>query len=103
MLDVAVDIRRSSPTFGQHIAVELNEDNMTQLFVPRGFAHGFVVLKDNTLFSYKCDNLYSKDHERGIMYNDTHLNIDWILPKNELIISAKDKELPNFISAEIFE
>jgi len=96
VLDVAVDIRKDSPTYGQHISVELTEDNKKQLFVPRGFAHGFVVLSDTAIFSYKCDNYYNKDAEGGIMYNDTTLNIDWKLPIEALIISEKDAILPTF-------
>ncbi|MDX1271121.1 dTDP-4-dehydrorhamnose 3,5-epimerase [Bizionia paragorgiae] len=96
VLDVAVDIRKESPTYGQHISVELTEDNKKQLFVPRGFAHGFVVLSDTAIFSYKCDNYYNKASEGGIIYNDTTLNIDWKLPSNELIISEKDSILPTF-------
>jgi len=96
VLDVAVDIRKESPTYGQHISVELTEDNKKQLFVPRGFAHGFVVLSDTAIFSYKCDNYYNKEAEGGIMYNDTTLNIDWKLPIETLIISEKDAILPTF-------
>lgn len=96
VLDVAVDLREGSPTYGQHVSVELSEDNKKQFFVPRGFAHGFVVLSDTALFSYKCDNFYNKSSEGGIIYSDQKLNIDWGLPKNELIISEKDLVLPNF-------
>lgn len=96
VLDVAVDIRKDSPTYGQHISVELTEDNKKQLFVPRGFAHGFVVLSDTAIFSYKCDNYYNKEAEGGIIYNDTTLNIDWELPIETLIISEKDAILPTF-------
>lgn len=99
VLDVAVDIRKDSPTYGQHISVELTEDNKKQLFVPRGFAHGFVVLSDTAIFSYKCDNYYNKEAEGGIMYNDTTLNIDWKLPIEALIISEKDAILPTFQNA----
>jgi len=99
VLDVAVDIRKDSPTYGQHISVELTEDNKKQLFVPRGFAHGFVVLSDTAIFSYKCDNYYNKEAEGGIMYNDTTLNIDWKLPIEALIISEKDAILPTFENA----
>lgn len=99
VLDVAVDIREKSSTFGKHIAVELSEDNKKQLFVPRGFAHGFVVLEDETIFNYKCDNLYNKPSEAGIIFNDPLLNIDWKLPENDLIISEKDLVLPKFENA----
>ena len=99
VLDVAVDIRKGSTTYGQHVAVELSEDNKKQLFVPRGFAHGFVVLSDTALFSYKCDNFYNKASEGGIIYNDSTLNIDWILPSKEHIVSEKDVILPKFENA----
>lgn len=94
VLDVAVDIRRNSPTFGQHIAVELTADNKRQLLVPRGFAHGFVVLEDDTIFAYKVDNYYSPECDRGIAFNDPALNIDWILKTEELKLSAKDTKQP---------
>jgi len=96
VLDVAVDIRKNSPTFGQYLSVELTEDNKKQLFVSRGFAHGFVVLSDTAIFSYKCDNYYNAASEGGIIYNDKTLNIDWQLPKEELIISEKDAILSQF-------
>ena len=94
VLDVAVDIRKNSPTFGQHVAVELSADNKKQLFVPRGFAHGFIVLEDDTIFAYKVDNYYSPQCDRGIAFDDENLNIDWILKKEELNLSAKDKVQP---------
>ena len=94
VLDVAVDIRKNSPTFGQHVAVELSADNKKQMFVPRGFAHGFVVLEDDTIFAYKVDNYYSPQCDRGIAFDDVNLNIDWILKKEELNLSAKDKVQP---------
>ncbi len=94
VLDVAVDIRQSSPTFGQYVAVLLSENSDTQFFVPRGFAHGFIVLSETADFFYKCDNFYNKASEGGIIYNDPQLNIDWQLPTDALIVSAKDKELP---------
>lgn len=94
VLDVAVDIRKDSPTFGQHVAVELSSENKKQLFVPRGFAHGFVVLEDNTVFAYKVDNYYSPENDRGIAYNDKALNIDWQVPDYELNLSEKDKIQP---------
>lgn len=90
VLDVAVDIRKDSPTFGEHVSLELSEENKKQLFVPRGFAHGFIVLSDTAIFSYKCDNYYSKESEGGIIYNDKQLNIDWKLNEDEFIISEKD-------------
>lgn len=96
VLDVAVDIRKDSPTYGDYLSVELSDDNKKQLFIPRGFAHGFVVLSDTAIFSYKCDNYYNKASECGIIYNDTTLNIDWKLPSDKLIISEKDSILPTF-------
>lgn len=94
VLDVAVDIRRGSPTFGKYVAVELNDKNKRQLFIPRGFAHGYVVCEDDTIFAYKVDNYYSPDHERGIAFNDEDVQIDWKLPADSLILSSKDKRLP---------
>lgn len=94
--DVAVDLRRNSPTFGQHMAIELNEENKRQLYVPRGFAHGFVVLKDDTVFTYKVDNHYAPESEGGIMYNDPALGIDWLIPEKDIKLSAKDARLPLF-------
>jgi len=94
VLDVAVDIRPKSPTFGKHVAVELSEDSHTQLFVPRGFAHGFVVLSESATFFYKCDNYYHPAAEAGIIFNDPALAINWQLPEPELLLSAKDKVLP---------
>lgn len=96
VLDVAVDIRPNSETFGQHVSVLLSGKNKKQLYIPKGFAHGFVVLEDNTIFSYKCDNYYNKNAESGIMYNDLDLQIDWRLPKEDLILSDKDLKLPGF-------
>lgn len=98
VLDVVVDLRKNSTTFGQHFTVELSEENKTQLFVPRGFAHGFVVLSETAIFSYKCDNFYNKESEGGIIYNDKTLNIDWVMPDEEFIISEKDLLLPSFKS-----
>jgi dTDP-4-dehydrorhamnose 3,5-epimerase len=92
VLDVAVDIRKDSPTFGQHVALELSESSHTQLFIPRGFAHGFIVLSEQAVFFYKCDNYYNKQSEGGIMYNDPALAIDWRLPAEALILSPKDTQ-----------
>ena len=94
VIDVAVDIRKGSPTFGKHVAVKLTGENKKQLFVPRGFAHGFVVTSDSAIFSYKCDNYYSPKHDRGILFNDPDLAIDWKLKESKLILSDKDKNQP---------
>ncbi len=94
VLDVAVDIRMGSPTFGQHVAVRLSGDNRKQLLVPRGFAHGFVVLSDTALFAYKVDNYYSPECDRGIAFDDPALGIDWLLPKDLLQLSPKDRQQP---------
>ena len=94
VLDVAVDIRKNSPTFGKYVAVELSGENKKQLLIPRGFAHGFVVLEDDTVFAYKVDNYYSPECDRGIAFDDKNLNIDWILNHNELNLSAKDTKQP---------
>ncbi len=99
VLDVAVDLRKGSETFGKHVAVELSDESHTQLFVPRGFAHGFVVLSDTAVFFYKCDNFYNPSSEGGIIFNDPALGIDWKLPAEELILSAKDKILPTLAEA----
>ncbi|MHA7942464.1 dTDP-4-dehydrorhamnose 3,5-epimerase [Formosa sp. 3Alg 14/1] len=101
VLDVAVDIRKDSPTFGQHVAVNLTEENKKQLFVPRGFAHGFVVLSETAIFSYKCDNFYNKASEGGIIYNDKTINIDWQIDESEMNISEKDIVLPSFEKAKL--
>ena len=102
VLDIAVDIRRGSPTFGKYVSTELTEDNRRQLFIPRGFAHGFVVLSKKVIFQYKVDNYYSKSHERGIIYNDPTLNIDWHIKEENLILSEKDKQCPSLNDAELF-
>lgn len=107
VLDVAVDIRKNSPTFGKYVAVELSDENKKQLLIPRGFAHGFVVLEDDTVFAYKVDNYYSPQCDRGIAFDDENLNIDWILNHNELNLSAKDTKQPKLFDIkddkEIFE
>lgn len=94
--DIAVDIRPESSTYGHHVGIELSAENKKQLFVPRGFAHGFVVLSDKAEFFYKCDNYYNKEAESGIIYNDEILDIDWKLSNIDLIISEKDLTLPFF-------
>ena len=94
VLDVVVDIRKGSPTFGQHVTVELSRENHRQLFIPRGFAHGFAVLSDTAVFQYKCDNFYAPQTEAGIQLTDKTLGIDWRTPLQEAILSAKDKKYP---------
>lgn len=101
VLDVAVDNRKNSSTYGEHVSIELSEENKKQLFIPRGFAHGFMVLSDTAIFSYKCDNFYNKESEGGIIYNDESLNIDWQLNETEFIVSEKDLELPNIENARL--
>ncbi len=96
VLDVAVDIRPDSPTYGQHYTIELTAKNHLQFYVPRGFAHGFLVLSDTAIFSYKCDNFYNKASEGGIAYDDPTLNIDWKIPTEDMILSNKDKVNPTF-------
>lgn len=92
VLDVAVDIRKGSPTFGQHVAVELTEENHRQFFIPRGFAHGFSVLSDEVVFQYKCDNFYALQCEGAIAWNDPDLGIDWRIPADKIVLSEKDKQ-----------
>ena len=104
VLDVAVDIRKSSPTFGQHVAVELTEENNHQLFIPRGFAHGYVVLSESATFSYKVDNYYSQNFDHGIAFDDPKLGINWCLPLPDLLLSDKDKKHPKLIiSSHLFD
>lgn len=103
ILDVAVDIRKGSKTFGKHIAVELTADNKKQLLVPRGFAHGFLVLSEEATFAYKVDNYYSPECDRGIAFDDTFLNIDWRLPIEKIKLSQKDSQQPLFENAQHFE
>ena len=91
VLDVAVDIRKNSPTFGKHVAVELSDENKRQLFIPRGFLHGFSVLSEEAVFAYKCDNLYCKEAEFGIRYDDPEIGIDWKIPADKVIASQKDR------------
>ncbi len=101
VLDVAVDLRKNSPTFRQWVAVELNEENKIQFFVPRGFAHGYSVLSKTAIFAYKCDNVYNPESERGINFNDAKLGINWKIPFEKQIVSQKDKVLPEFDNAEM--
>ena len=102
ILDVAVDIRQESPTFGKYVAIELSDENKRQLFIPRGFAHGFYVISDKIIFSYKVDNLYNSTAERGIQYDDPAIGINWnIKSDSQLIISDKDQNLPSLKNAEI--
>ncbi len=102
VLDVAVDIRAGSPTFGQHVSIELSEQNKRQLLVPRGFAHGFVVLEDDTVFAYKVDNYYSPENDRGIAFDDPALGIDWLVDKEALTLSDKDTQQALLDKAEVF-
>lgn len=103
VLDVIVDLRKSSPTFGKHLAVELSDENKKQLFIPRGFAHGFLVLSDTAIFSYKVDNVYAPTHEASLLWNDTTINIDWSIKEEELILSAKDKAGKPFQETVLFD
>ncbi len=103
VLDIAVDIRKGSPTFGKYVVVELSKANKRQLFIPRGFAHGFLTLENETIFSYKVDNYYSPTHDRGIRFDDPKIDLKLDFPKNSLIISDKDKKAPLLKDAEIFE
>ena len=100
VLDVAVDIRKGSPTFGKYVAVELTEDNHRQFFVPRGFAHGFAVLSDEAVFQYKCDNFYNKESEGSVAWNDPQLAIDWRIPADKVLLSDKDKLSKNIANAD---
>ena len=102
VLDVAVDIRKSSPTFGKHVMVELSEDNKRQFFIPRGFAHGFLVLSDEAIFTYKVDNVYAPQAETGIRWNDPTLGIEWPISQDEVLTSEKDLKQPLFKDAEVF-
>ena len=103
VLDIALDIRLSSPTFGQYVAVELSAENKRQLLIPRGFAHGFAVLSETVIFAYKCDNSYMPSHERGIAFDDPALGIDWRVSPGEWILSDKDRKNPLFADAEYLE
>lgn len=103
VLDVAVDLRKSSPTFGKYVMVELSEDNKRQFFIPRGFAHGFLVLSDEAIFTYKVDNVYAPQAEAGIRWNDQQLGINWPIDPKDVQTSEKDLKQPLFADAEYFE
>ena len=103
VLDVAVDIREGSPTFGKHVAIELSGDNKRQVFIPRGFAHGFVVLSESATFAYKVDNYYAPENDRGMAFDDPQLGIAWQIDREKLQLSGKDKQQPQFTDAEYFE
>lgn len=104
ILDVAVDIRRSSPTFGKYVAVELSSDNHRQVFIPQGFAHGYSVLSEEAVVEYKCDNYYAPESEGAVAWNDADLAIDWQIPSDKIILSAKDKAHPSLAECEtLFE
>lgn len=103
VLDVAVDIRKSSPTFGKHVMVELSEDNKRQLFIPRGFAHGFLVLSKEAIFTYKVDNIYTPQSEASIRFDDPDLNIEWPIDASEVLTSDKDLKGKSFKEADLFE
>ena len=94
ILDVAVDIRKDSPTFGQYVATELSDSNHRQLYIPRGYAHGFSVLSEEAIFQYKCDNYYAPQAEGGILWNDPDIGIDWQIPMSDVMLSEKDKKHP---------
>lgn len=103
VLDVAVDIRKGSPTFGKYVMVELSEDNKRQFYIPRGFAHGFLVLSDEAIFTYKVDNVYAPDHEAGIRWDDPTVGIEWPIDHNDVVTSDKDLKAPFLKDAEVFE
>lgn len=103
VLDVAVDLRKSSPTFGKHVMAELSEDNKRQLFIPRGFAHGFLVLSPEAIFTYKVDNIYAPAHEASIRWNDPQIGINWPIDQKDVVTSPKDLEGKDFKDADFFE
>ena len=103
VLDVAVDIRKSSPTFGQHVMVELSEDNKRQFFIPRGFAHGFLVMSQEAVFTYKVDNVYAPQAEAGIRFDDPDLAIEWPIDSKDMLLSDKDMKAPRMKDAELYE
>ncbi|MFA5713703.1 MAG: dTDP-4-dehydrorhamnose 3,5-epimerase [Bacteroidales bacterium] len=101
-LDVAVDIREGSPTFGKYVATLLSKENHLMMYIPRGFAHGFLALEPNTIFQYKCDNYYSPDHEASIAWDDPTIGVEWGMARSKLIVSDKDKNLPSLMEAPHF-
>lgn len=103
VIDVAVDLRKSSETFGQYVAVELSEENKRQLFIPRGFAHGFLVLSEEAVFTYKVDNVYAPQADAGIIYNDPQIGIKWDIEADKVLLSEKDCKLPKLADAVVFE
>ncbi|MBQ5607043.1 MAG: dTDP-4-dehydrorhamnose 3,5-epimerase [Prevotella sp.] len=103
VVDVAVDIRRSSPTFGEYVMVELSEENKRQLYIPRGFAHGFLVLSDEAVFTYKVDNVYAPQSEASIRYDDKDIAIEWPIPMDKVIVSDKDRNASTLSDAELFD
>ena len=103
VLDVAVDIRKSSPTFGKHVMVELSDENKRQFFIPRGFAHGFLVLSDEAVFTYKVDNIYAPQHEASIRWNDEEINIQWPINIKDVVTSEKDLKASSLKNAELFD
>jgi dTDP-4-dehydrorhamnose 3,5-epimerase len=103
VLDVAVDIRKSSPTFGKHVMVELSDENKRQFFIPRGFAHGFLVLSDEAIFTYKVDNVYAPQHEASIRWNDEDINIKWPIAQKDVVTSEKDLKASSLKDAELFD
>ena len=103
VLDVAVDIRKSSPTFGKHVMVELSDENKRQFFIPRGFAHGFLVLSDEAVFTYKVDNIYAPQHEASIRWNDEEINIQWPIDIKDVVTSEKDLKASSLKNAELFD
>ena len=103
VLDVAVDIRKSSPTFGKYVMVELSEENKRQLFIPRGFAHGFLVLSDEAIFTYKVDNVYAPQHEASIRWNDEQIHIEWPIDSKDVLTSEKDLKACSLKDAELFD
>ena len=103
VLDVAVDIRRGSPTFGKYVSTELTDSNKLMMYIPRGFAHGFVVLSEECILQYKCDNYYSPEHEGSIKWDDLSINVDWRISDNDILLSDKDKKHPSLMDAKLFD